>query len=76
MVVLGGGLLSLLALRVLRGRRDRRWVRTHVRAAPGPPAHSRLDVTEAPVDSSPPAVVVRIEPHADRGTQVLQEVDQ
>ncbi|HEX6231544.1 MAG TPA: hypothetical protein VFZ63_00290 [Jiangellaceae bacterium] len=71
-VLLGGALLAPRALR----RRDRRWVRAHVRAAAGTAAVGGLDVAQSPVDSSPPILVVRMEPHADRGTQVLEEVDQ
>jgi len=68
-VLLGG---VLLARRALLARRDSTWVRTHVRAAPGA-APGDAEVVDSRMDGSPPTHAVRIEPHTDIGTQVLEE---
>lgn len=66
--------VALLAPRMLRSRIDRRWVRAHVRATPGAAPGFGVKVTEQPPSTSPPTHVVRLEPHPDSGTQVLEEV--
>lgn len=73
-------LLALLAAavigpRILRGRRNRTWVRTHVRVRGGAIQAPTVEIAEQPDASLPPTRVVRLEPHTDQGTQVLEEVD-
>jgi beta-lactam-binding protein with PASTA domain len=75
-----GVLLVLLAAavvgpRIIRSRRDRRWVRAHVRVRGGASQAPTVEIAEQPDASFQPTHVVRLEPRADRGTQVLEEVD-
>jgi beta-lactam-binding protein with PASTA domain len=75
-----GVLLVLLAAavlgpRIIRARRDRNWVRAHVRVRGGATRTPTVEIAEQPDASFQPTHVVRLEPHADRGTQVLDEVD-
>jgi beta-lactam-binding protein with PASTA domain len=70
LIVLGG---ALMAPRVVRARRGPQWVRAHVRISSGTAPGSDVEVTPTPADRRP-TPVVRIEPHADGGTQVLEEV--
>jgi hypothetical protein len=58
--------------RLLRRRRDRRWVHRHRRLAAGA-GHRRAEVTQPAGDASPPTQVVRIEPHPVHGTHDLEE---
>jgi hypothetical protein len=71
LILLGAG---LVAPRTLRARRGPKWVRTHVRIVAGPASASDVEVTHPRADR-PPTHVVRIEPHPDRGTQILEEVN-
>jgi hypothetical protein len=71
LILLGAG---LVAPRALRARRGPKWVRTHVRIVAGPASASDVEVTHPRADR-PPTHVVRIEPHPDRGTQILEEVN-
>jgi hypothetical protein len=75
-----GVLVVLLAAavvgpRIIRGRRDRRWVRAHVRVRAGVTRAPTVEVAEQPDASFRSAHIVRLEPRADVGTQVLEEVD-
>ena len=72
------GLLAILlataavAARMVRQRLDRRWVRRNVRVVALPPPAVVPTITETDGKSRMP--VVRLEPHGDAGTQVLEEV--
>jgi hypothetical protein len=65
---------AVIGPRFIRGRRDRRWVRAHVRVRGGATRAPTVEIAEQP-DAAERTHVVRLEPHADRGTQVLEEVD-
>jgi beta-lactam-binding protein with PASTA domain len=66
---------AVIGPRFIRGRRDRTWVRAHVRVRGGATRGPTVQIAEQPDASFQPTHVVRLEPHADRGTQVLEEVD-
>ena len=66
---------AVVGPRLLRGRRDRTWVRAHVRVRGGATQAPTVEIAEQPDASFQPTHVVRLEPHADRGTHVLEEVD-
>ncbi len=70
LILTGAALMGTVAL-ALRRRRDRRWVREHVRAAPHPGPPAQLSVQTAKNGSSP---TVAIAPQYDTGTQSLEEV--
>jgi hypothetical protein len=77
LILLGVGLMVLLAgqlSRAVRARQDQQWVQGHVEAVAGAVSGVGVEVMESRTDLSPPTFVVRIEPHAARGTQVLEEV--
>jgi len=77
LILLGVGLLALLGLlvwRAVRGRQEQKWVHAHVQAVAGATPSVDVEVMESRTDHSPPTWVVRIEPHADSGRQVLEEV--
>jgi PASTA domain len=65
------GLLLLVAARAWKGPK---WVRAHFRAVAGVAPGVGVEVMELPTDHSAPPCVVRLEPHADSGTQILEEV--
>lgn len=67
---------ALVAVGASRAHRGHRWARAHVRAEAGTGAEIGVEVEESQADRSPPSCVVRIEPHADSGTQVLKGVEQ
>lgn len=52
------------------------WVHAHVRAAASDGGGSDVAVVELLEGHSPPTAVVRIVPHADEGTQAIEEVDE
>jgi beta-lactam-binding protein with PASTA domain len=60
-----------LVRRLLRSRRDRRWVRRHVRVERGPTTAGGPVVFE---DGDRPTRVIRLEPHLDSDTPTLEEV--
>lgn len=64
------GVLGATAIRQIR--RAPAWVATHVRAAPGFSPPIDVNVAESRVDDTSRACVVRITPHRDDGTQVLE----
>lgn len=70
-LILLGVLLSRLARRAREGPE---WVRNHVRVIAGATAGSVVEVMESPADGSNRTCVVRITPHTDNSTQVLEEV--
>jgi hypothetical protein len=63
-----------LGRRLLRSRRDRRWVRRHVRVERGPTVSSRPVVDADDADGGHPTHVVRLEPHLDADPPTLEEV--
>jgi hypothetical protein len=72
--------LTLLAAVVLAAprvwaRRGPKWVRAHVQAVARPGVDRDAAIVRSPAGRSSPTCVVRLEPHADRGTQALLEVD-
>jgi beta-lactam-binding protein with PASTA domain len=72
-LALAGG-AALATYQSLRPRRDRRWLRRHVRVVPRVSAPPGFTARESPAGWSPPTVVVRLDPHPDEGTQVLEEI--
>lgn len=52
------------------------WVRAHVRAVASDGGSADVAVVESPAGDSPPTAVIRIVPHVDAGTQVVEEVDE
>lgn len=80
LILLGVGLLVLLVVplifRAVRGRQGQKWVRAHVRVVARTDPGVGVEVMESRTDHSPPTCVVRLESHADSGTQVLEEVHQ
>jgi PASTA domain len=71
LILLGVGLLTVLGGRVPHGQK---WVRAHVRAVAGIAPDVDVEVMESRSDRSATTCVVRMEPHADSGTQILEEV--
>jgi hypothetical protein len=69
-------IVGLLVLLVDQVRKGPKWVHAHVRAVVGVAPGVGVEVMESRTDSSPPTCVVRLEPRADSGTQVLEEVRQ
>jgi hypothetical protein len=69
-------LVGLLIFRAVRDRQRQKWVRAHVRAVAGTAPGVGVEVMESRTDHSPPTCVVRLEPRADSGTQILEEVHQ
>lgn len=52
------------------------WVRAHVRAVASDGGSADVAVVASPAGDSPPTAVIRIVPHVDAGTQVVEEVDE
>jgi hypothetical protein len=69
-----GLLILLLILHVVQNRKGEKWVRAHVEAVAGAAPGAGVEVMESRTDHSPPTCIVRLEPRADSGTQVLEEV--
>jgi PASTA domain len=65
---------ALSAHQVTRSSRDRGWLRRHMRLVPRAAPAPGLDITESRTEMESPTLVVRLEPHADGGIQVLEEV--
>lgn len=86
-VVQGGGMLAML-LAVLLGaaatkgkiarqpRRGPEWVHEHVLPVAGATTPQMSVEVVSRTDGSPPTRVVRIAPHADSGTQFVEEITQ
>lgn len=66
--------LGLLLLLAARARKGPKWVHAHVRAVAAATPGPGVDVMESRAERSAPTCVVRLEPHADSGRQVLEEV--
>jgi len=64
--------VGAVAFRVVRRRLERRWVRSKVRVAARQASAAAPTITES--RTSTPTPVVRIEPHADAGSSILEEV--
>ena len=67
-------LLALLLLLAARARKGPKWVHDHVRAVAAATPGASVEVMEPRTEHSAPSCVVRLEPHADSGLQVLEEV--
>jgi hypothetical protein len=76
LIMLGVGLVIQLIVLIVRRRHGPRWVRTHLRAVAGAVPEVGIEVMESRTDHSPPTCVVRLQSHADSGTQVLEEAHQ
>ncbi|MGH4017306.1 MAG: PASTA domain-containing protein [Pseudonocardiaceae bacterium] len=72
-LILLGALGGTLARQVRKGPA---WVHSHVRAVAGFVPHIGVAIAESRVDPSSRTCVVRITPHHDSGTQVLEVADQ
>jgi hypothetical protein len=68
--------VGLLVSRVIRALHQQKVVPTDVRVIAGAVSGVEVEVMQSRADHSPPTRVVRIEPHADSGTQILEEVHQ
>lgn len=66
---------SLIGARLSRSRRARPWPRKHVRVVPGTSPRPTYTTEERAEDPPVPTRTIRIEPHPDSGTHVLEEVD-
>ena len=75
LTLFGIGLLTLLVLRTVRYRHQQTEIGTKIRAIARAVFHVDIEVIEPQTDHSP-SCIVRIEPHTDRGTQILEEVHQ
>lgn len=62
------------AFKATRPRRDRRWLRKHMRLIPGAASAPEFDVREPRTEQAAPTLVVRLQPRADGGMQVLEEI--
>ncbi|MGH3754909.1 MAG: hypothetical protein ACRDRP_19865 [Pseudonocardiaceae bacterium] len=69
-----GLLVVLLVLRAVQNRKGPKWVHAHVEAVAGAAPGVGVEIMESRTDHSPPSCVVRLEPHADSGIQILEEV--
>jgi hypothetical protein len=67
-------LIATLISRAIRDRRGQKWVHAHVKAVAGTAPSTGVEVMESRSDYAPPSCVVRLEPHADSGVLVLEEV--
>jgi hypothetical protein len=77
LILLGIGLLvALLVLLASQVQKGQKWVRAHVHVVAGAAPSTVAEIMESRTDRSPPTCVVRIQPHADSGTQVLEGVYQ
>ena len=75
LLVLSAALLfGLLLLLAARARKGPRWVDAHVRAVAAATPDVGVEVMESRTENFAPPCVVRLEPHADSGVQVLEEV--
>ena len=52
------------------------WVRAHVRAVASEGGSADAAIVESTAGVSPPTAVIRIVPHVDAGTQMVEEVDE
>jgi hypothetical protein len=75
-LLVAGLLASRVVSRAIRAPQEQNGVSTDVRAVAGAISSVELKVMQSRVDHSLPTCVVRIEPHADNGTQILEEVHQ
>lgn len=64
---------GLLLARAIRTQQGQKGILPDIRVVPGVDPGTDVEVTQSPSDRSSPTCVVRIEPHADSGTQVLEE---
>jgi beta-lactam-binding protein with PASTA domain len=64
--------VGAMGYRILRKRQEHRWVRAKVRVVARPTPAASPTITES--RTSTPMPVVRIEPHSDAGSSILEEV--
>jgi hypothetical protein len=76
LTLLVAGLLVSRAIRAQQEQKKQKGAHTDIRAVVGADPGIDVEVMKSPSDRSPPTCVVRIEPRADSGTQVLEEVHQ
>jgi hypothetical protein len=69
-------LLGLLLLLAVQARKGPKWVHAHVRAVAAATPGPGVEVMESRTERSVPTCAVRLQPHADSGLQVLEEVSQ
>jgi hypothetical protein len=77
LILLGIGLLAaLLVLHAVRNRQGQKWMRARIQLVAGadPGVGVGVEVMESRTDRSPSTCVMRLEPHADSGTQIFEEV--
>jgi hypothetical protein len=75
LILLGIGLLAaLLVLHAVRNRHGQKWMRARIQLVAGADPGVGVEVMESRTDRSPSTCVVRLEPHADSGTQIFEEV--
>jgi hypothetical protein len=75
LILLGVGLLArLMVLHALRNRHGQKWARARIQLVAGADPGVGVEVMESRTDHSPPTCVVRLQPYADSGTQILEEV--
>jgi hypothetical protein len=75
LTLFGIGLLTLLVLRTVRHRHQQTEIGTNIRAIARAVPYIDIEVIKPQTDHSP-SCIVRIEPHTDRGTRILEEVHQ
>jgi hypothetical protein len=75
LILLGVGLLArLMVLHALRNQHGQKWARARIQLVAGADPGVGVEVMESRTDHSPPTCVVRLQPYADSGTQILEEV--
>jgi hypothetical protein len=67
---------GVLVSRAIRAQQDQKGIPPDVRAVIGAVSGIDVEVMQSRADRSSPTCVVRIQPRADSGTQVLEEVHQ
>ncbi|MGH3974630.1 MAG: PASTA domain-containing protein [Pseudonocardiaceae bacterium] len=67
---------GILVSRALRALREQKGINADIRIIAGADLGTDVEVMQSPSNHSQSTCVVRIEPHADSGTQVLEEVHQ
>jgi hypothetical protein len=76
LTLLVAGLLVSRVIRAQKEQQKQKGAHTDVRAVVGADPGTDVEVMQSRTDRSPPTFVVRIEPRADSGTQVFEEVHQ
>jgi hypothetical protein len=75
LILLGVGLLvALSVLHAVRNRHGQKWAHARIQVVAGAHPGVGVEVMESRTDRSPATCVVRLEPQADSGTQIFEEV--